>query len=151
MGKNIGWEKVRATPVETPPNAFHVSNLNNLTPADHIEIQFRTARQTSYDWWYATIGHLETCDENENHCRCDQSDMVVVEFKQYSLGSQIRRLVLRKNNNREHDDGMGRLYGGIRKIHSQQQINMWKRLFPPHHVPDFILSMPPVAAMFLIP
>ncbi|KAK4281963.1 hypothetical protein QN277_013400 [Acacia crassicarpa] len=130
IGKSIGWDKVRATPVETPPNALHVSHLSNLKPGDHIEIQFRTSRQTFYDWWHATIEHLETCNEHGNHCGCDQSEVVVVEFKQYSpVVSQMRRLVLTKNNYQEHDDGMGRLFGGIRKIHSQQQIDTWKSLF----------------------
>ncbi|XP_028766690.1 F-box protein At2g32560-like [Neltuma alba] len=135
LKKNIRWDEVRATPVETPPNALHVSDdLSNLKPGDHIEIQFRTARRTSYEWWYATIGHLETCDEHENNCGCDQSEVVVVEFKQYPPTSRMKRLVLSKDNGREHDDGRGRLYGGIRKIHSQPQIDTWKRLFPRHYL-----------------
>lgn len=49
IGRNIGWDKVRATPVETPPNALHVSDdRSNLKPGDHIEIQFRISRQEFY-------------------------------------------------------------------------------------------------------
>lgn len=121
---------------------------------------------------------METCDENDNHCGCDQSgeiymiwlninivlflasdlldhflwillnwlvgvvsgiDMMVVEFKQYAPGAQMRRLVLSKGKYEEHDDGMGRLYGGIRKIYSQHQIDTWKRLFPERHVSRLII------------
>lgn len=25
------------------------------------------------DWWFAVVGHLESCDENVNHCGCQYS------------------------------------------------------------------------------
>lgn len=24
-------------------------------------------------WWYGVVGHLESCDGNENYCRCQNS------------------------------------------------------------------------------
>jgi len=24
-------------------------------------------------WWYGIVGHLESCDGNENYCRCHNS------------------------------------------------------------------------------
>ncbi|XP_054793004.1 F-box protein At2g26850-like, partial [Prosopis cineraria] len=154
LEKNMGWDMARAPPIEIAPNALHVSDPSNLKPGDHIEIQRRTFIQTSYDRAYATIGHLETCgDENDNHCGCDRNDLVVVEFKQYAPTSRLRRRVLSRNNHREHDDGLGYLYGGIRKIHSQQHIDAWTKIFPQHHVSEivYIRGPPSPPRLMMIP
>lgn len=46
---NIQWERLRAPPVDTPPNVLHVSDcLDDLKPGDHIEIQWRKAREFPY-------------------------------------------------------------------------------------------------------
>ncbi|KAF7819128.1 F-box protein [Senna tora] len=147
--KNLRWDMVRAPQLEIDPYQLHVScDLHNLHPGDHIEIQFRANnRQTPFDWWYAVVGHLDTCDKKQNQCGCDcdQSEMVVVEFKHgYAYpGTQTRRLVLKRSNNGEEDDGRGYFYGGIRKIQSEQEIDTWNRLFRQSRV----LQQPPACIL----
>lgn len=32
-------------------------------------------------WWYGVVGHLESCNGNENHCRCHISgELINVNF-----------------------------------------------------------------------
>ncbi|KAJ7972113.1 F-box protein [Quillaja saponaria] len=127
--ENIPWDRVRASPVEIPPNVLHCSDcLNDLKPRDHIEVQWRRGKDLPYDWWYATIGHLGSCDESESHCHCRNSDMLMLEFKQYSPDSIYRRVVLNRNDHGEQVMGGGGYYGGIRKLHSEDEIARWKQL-----------------------
>lgn len=45
----ISWERLRASPVDTPPHVLHISDcLNNLRPGDHIEIQWRRNKEFPY-------------------------------------------------------------------------------------------------------
>ncbi|KAJ1405210.1 F-box-like domain superfamily [Sesbania bispinosa] len=74
MGNNIQWDEVRVSPVETSPCDRYVSDcFEELKPGDHIEIQWKTSSEISYDWWYAVVGHLGSCNENENYCLCHKS------------------------------------------------------------------------------
>ncbi|KAJ1435996.1 F-box-like domain superfamily [Sesbania bispinosa] len=131
LGKNLEWDMVRAPAVDSPPYVMHVSDcLDKLKPGDHIEIQWRGNTQVPYDWWYAVIGHLDSCNENENYCQCHRSDTFMVEFKQYREGSHMRRITLSRNNYGEQCDRVGGgFYGGIRKLHNQDEIETWNKLF----------------------
>jgi len=73
---------------------------------------------------------LESCDGNEHFCRCHLSDTVVLEFNQYTPGSRWRQaLVNRKDHREEGNEGDG-FYGGIRKLHSKNDISKWRQLWP---------------------
>ncbi|CBI32779.3 unnamed protein product, partial [Vitis vinifera] len=115
--ENIPWHRLRAPPIDVPPHVLHVSDcLNDLKPGDHIEIQWRKNKELPYGWWYGIISHLETCNGNENHCCCHNNDMLILEFNQYSPGSQWRRVVINRKNHQEEGNGADGFYGGIRKI-----------------------------------
>lgn len=127
---NIQWDRLRLSPVETSPRAFYMSNcMNDLKPGDQIEIQIRRRKDSPYNWWYAVVGHLETCDENVNHCHCQYSDMLVVEFKQYQPAeNRWRRSVLNRNVYEEQGTRL-RWFGGIRKLDKEEEIERWNNLF----------------------
>ncbi|CAJ1915124.1 unnamed protein product [Sphenostylis stenocarpa] len=130
MGNNIQWKILRAPPVDTPPCVRYVSDcLQDLKPGDHIEIQRKSRREIPYDWWYAVIGHMESCNENQNFCQCRYSDTLMLEFKQYSHGSSMRRVKLLRNGE-QYEEASG-CYGGIRKLVSEEEIQRWEELLPP--------------------
>ncbi|OIW02804.1 hypothetical protein TanjilG_29580 [Lupinus angustifolius] len=127
----IPWERLRAPPVDTPPHDLHISDcLNDLHPGDHIEIQWRRNKEFPYGWWYGVVGHLESCDGNENYCRCQISDTVVLEFNQYTPDSRWRRTTISKKDHREEGNEADGFYGGIRKIKNANEISIWKNLWP---------------------
>ncbi|RDX86744.1 F-box protein, partial [Mucuna pruriens] len=128
LGKNIEWDMVRVPVVNSPPYVMHVSDCLDLKPGDHIEIQWRGNTQCPYDWWYAVIGHLDSC--NENYCQCHCSDTLIVEFRQYPEISNMRRIRLSRKNYGEQGDQSSGFYGGIRKLHNEDEIETWKKLFP---------------------
>nr|KYP48924.1 F-box protein At2g32560 family [Cajanus cajan] len=131
LGKNIEWDMVRVPAVDLPPYVIHVSDcLEDLTPEDHIEIQWRADTQCPYDWWYAVIGHLDSCNANENYCQCHSNDTLIVEFRQYREVSNMRRIRLSRKINGEQGDQTRGYYGGIRKLHNEDEIGTWKKLFP---------------------
>ncbi|OMP07446.1 hypothetical protein COLO4_07337 [Corchorus olitorius] len=112
---NVPWERLRAPPVDTSPHDLHISDcLNELHPG----------------WWYGVVGHLESCDGNENYCRCHNSDTVVLEFNQYTPGSRWRRTTINRKDHREEGNEADGFYGGIRKLSSEDEISTWKRLWP---------------------
>ncbi|KAI4353074.1 hypothetical protein L6164_002049 [Bauhinia variegata] len=115
LGSNISWDMVRLPLVETP-FVLHVSDsLDDLKPGDHIEIQRRPSRGKPYDWWYANIGHLDSCDETENqHCRCYLSERTM-ENKQIDQVASMEEL--------ENFKVKRRLKGGRRTSH--QKIGQW--------------------------
>ncbi|XP_020211597.2 F-box protein At2g26850 isoform X1 [Cajanus cajan] len=134
VGSNIQWDILRVPPVDTPPCDRHISDcLQDLKPGDHIEIQRKSRREIAYDWWYAVIGHMESCSENEKLCRCGDSEKLIVEFKQYYNGSRMRRVMLLRNG--EQSGETTAYYGGIRKLHSAEEIQRWEKLLPPHQTP----------------
>ncbi|XP_019434664.1 PREDICTED: F-box protein At2g32560-like isoform X2 [Lupinus angustifolius] len=125
----IPWERLRAPPVDTPPHDLHISDcLNDLRPSDHIEIQWRRNKEFPYGWWYGVVGHLESCDGNENYCLCKSSDTVVLEFNQYTSDSRWRRTSISRKDHREEGNEADGFYGGIRKI--ENEISIWKHLWP---------------------
>ncbi|XP_027364376.1 F-box protein At2g26850-like [Abrus precatorius] len=130
LGKNIEWDMVRIPAVHSPPFVMHVSDcLDSLKPEDHIEVQWRGNTQCPYDWWYAVIGHLDSCNGNENYCQCHCSDTLIVEFRQYAEASNMRRVRLSRKNLGEQGVQLGGYYGGIRKLHNEDEIQTWKNLF----------------------
>ncbi|KAL0371046.1 UNVERIFIED_CONTAM: F-box protein [Sesamum angustifolium] len=81
-------------------------------------------------WWYGVVGHLETCDGNANFCRCHDSDTLVLEFNQYTRGSRWRRTTVSRKNHREEGNEADGFYGGIRKLRTNEEISVWKKLWP---------------------
>lgn len=149
LGRNIEWDMVRVPSVDSPPYVMHVSDcLDNLKPEDHIEIQWRGNTHCPYDWWYAVIGHLDSC--NKNNCQCHWSDTLIVEFRQYPEISSMRRIRLSRKNTGEQGDPRSGYYGGIRKLHNEDEIEKWKKLFPSQVQMAPVLYMPPVAAQIQI-
>ncbi|XP_044478696.1 F-box protein At2g26850-like [Mangifera indica] len=129
--ENISWDRIRAPPTDTPSNVLHISDcLDDLKPGDHIEIQWRSNKEFPYGWWYGVIGHLESCDRNENHCHCHYSDMVALEFNQYPAGSQWRQTMINRKEHREVGNEGDGFYGGIRKLYKEEERAMWKSLWP---------------------
>ncbi|KAK8468186.1 hypothetical protein PHAVU_007G244750 [Phaseolus vulgaris] len=109
LGRNIGWDMVRAPSVDTPPYLVHLSHCSdNLKPEDHIEIQWRSNTQCPYD-------------------------TLIVEFRQYPEVSNMRRIKLCRKTNKEEGDPIGGYYGGIIKLENEHQIQTWKNLFPLQH------------------
>ncbi|XP_010246180.1 PREDICTED: F-box protein At2g32560-like isoform X1 [Nelumbo nucifera] len=127
----VQWDRLRAPPVDTRPHDLHVSDcLHDLHPGDHIEIQWRRNKEFPYGWWYGVVGHLESCDGNENHCHCYYSDIVILEFNQYAPGSRWRQAAISRKDHREEGNEADGFYGGIRKIYCEEEISTWKRLWP---------------------
>lgn len=127
----VKWDRLRAPPVETAAHDLHVSDcLHDLRPGDHIEIQWRRNKQFPYGWWYGVVGHLESCDGDEYHCRCFSSDTIILEFNQYSPGSRWRRTVIDRKDHREEGNETDGFYGGIRKLYDNHEIATWRRLWP---------------------
>ncbi|ESW17507.1 hypothetical protein PHAVU_007G244800 [Phaseolus vulgaris] len=141
LGRNIEWDMVRAPLVDTPPYLVHLSHFSdNLKPDDHIEIQWRSNTECPYEWWYAIIGHLDSC--NHKSCQCQYNDSFIVEFRQYPEVSNLRRIKFFRKTNKEEDDPTGGYYGGIIKLENEHQIQIWKKLFQLQMTP--VLYMPPV-------
>ncbi|KAL0459114.1 UNVERIFIED_CONTAM: F-box protein [Sesamum latifolium] len=90
----------------------------------------RRAITTETGWWYGVVGHLETCDGNANYCRCHDSDSLVLEFNQYTRGSRWRRTTVSRKNHREEGNEADGFYGGIRKLRTNEEISVWKKLWP---------------------
>lgn len=127
----VTWDRIRAPPVDTSAHDLHKSDcLSALRPGDHIEIQWRRNKEFPYGWWYGIVGHLETCDGNQLYCRCHQSETAVLEFNQYARGSRWRRTNINRKDHREEGNEADGFYGGIRKLHSNEEISVWKHLWP---------------------
>lgn len=131
--ENISWDRLRAPAVDTPSHVLHNSDcLHDLKPGDHIEIQWRRNKEFPYGWWYGVVGHLESCGRNEHHCLCFYKDTVVLEFNQYPTGSRWRQMMINRKDHREVGNEADGFYGGIRKIYKEEEISMWKSLWPRH-------------------
>ncbi|XP_014491046.1 F-box protein At2g41170-like [Vigna radiata var. radiata] len=127
--QNIEWDMLRSPPTDTSPREVHMSNcMNDLKPGDQIEIQMKKRKESPFYWCYAVIGHLETCNQNVNHCRCQYDDNLVVEFKQYPAYSRNKRSVLNRNRY-EEQVSMLSWFGGIRKLDKEEEIEKWNNLF----------------------
>jgi hypothetical protein len=131
MEENISWDRLRAPPIDNPAHVLYVSEcLRDLKPGDHIEIQWRRNKEFPYGWWYGLVGHLESCDQNEDHCHCQNSDIVILEFNQYTPDSRWRRTIINRKDHREEENEADGFYAGIRKVYKEDEISMWKRLWP---------------------
>ncbi|XP_073062332.1 F-box protein At2g26850-like isoform X2 [Primulina eburnea] len=131
--EDIEWDRIRAPSVDTPANATHVSTcLDELKPDDHVEIQWRRSKEFPYGWWYGVVGHIESCTayNNESHCQCHINDIVILEFKQYSVESQWRKVSIFRKDHTETGDGAVGFYGGIRKVSKKEEIESWRHLWP---------------------
>ncbi|XWS58997.1 hypothetical protein CRYUN_Cryun08bG0082400 [Craigia yunnanensis] len=129
--ENISWDRLRVPPVDTPSYDLHISDsLLDLKPGDHIEIQWRRNTEFPYGWWYGVVGHLESCDGNEDHCHCQCADTVKLEFNQYPASSRWRKTMINRKDHREVGNEADGYYGGIRKLYKEEEISMWKRLWP---------------------
>ncbi|EOY08844.1 hypothetical protein QUC31_010738 [Theobroma cacao] len=127
----ISWDRLRVPPVDTPSHVLHISDcIPDLKPGDHIEIQWRRNKEFPYGWWYGVVGHLESCDGAENHCRCQYTDAVILEFNQYPASSRWRKTIINRKDHREVGNEADGFYGGIRKLCKEEEILMWKRLWP---------------------
>ncbi|KAE9596298.1 hypothetical protein Lalb_Chr17g0347821 [Lupinus albus] len=69
-------------------------------------------------WWYGVVGHL-------NYCRCQCS-----EFNQYTPDSRWRRTTISRNDHRVEGNEADSFYGGVRKIRNENEISIWKNLWP---------------------
>ncbi|KAK4259673.1 hypothetical protein QN277_005981 [Acacia crassicarpa] len=131
VGGNVGWDKVRAPAVDISPFSVYASNsiIHDLKPGDHIEIQWRHSLQYPFDWWYALISHVDTCDGRGSACRCHDNDQLVLEFIEYPIESYWRRAVLSRKVACYKEQGNQRFgfYGGIRKIQTQDEIARWNK------------------------
>ncbi|KAL4587370.1 hypothetical protein LXL04_000239 [Taraxacum kok-saghyz] len=129
--ENIKWERLRSATVNTSPYDLHLSGcLTDLHPGDHFEIQWRKSKEFPYGWWYGVVGHLDSCDGNKLYCQCHGSDMVMLEFKQYSPGSRWREVVIDRKDHREVGNEEDGFYAGIRKLYKNDEISVWKGLWP---------------------
>ncbi|KAG9157483.1 hypothetical protein Leryth_010314 [Lithospermum erythrorhizon] len=131
LEENIEWNRLRKPAIDTPFDLLHVSScLSDLKPGDHIEIQWRRSKEFPYGWWYGGVGHLESCSGDAAYCQCYINDTVVLEFTQYSPGSRWRRVVIDRKEHREVGNETDGFYGGIRKLHHEEEISKWKSLWP---------------------
>lgn len=60
------------------------------------------------------------------------TDTVVLEFNQYPTGSRWRQMMINRKDHREVGNEADGFYGGIRKIYKEEEISMWKSLWPRH-------------------
>lgn len=58
------------------------------------------------------------------------AETVWLEFSQYTLGSRWRRAAINRKSHREEGNEAEGFYGGIRKLRTKEEINIWKRLWP---------------------
>ncbi|WOL01841.1 F-box protein [Canna indica] len=128
--KGVEWSRLRAPPVDISAHDLHISDLSDLRPGDHVEIQWRRSKQFPYGWWYGVISHLEPCDGNELYCHCHLSDTVVLEFNQYTPGSRWRQTSISRKYHKEEGNETDGFYGGIRKLQSKDEISKWRELWP---------------------
>lgn len=58
------------------------------------------------------------------------TDIVILEFTQYTAGSRWRQTVINRKHHIEKGNEIDGFYGGIRKLHSKEEITRWKNLWP---------------------
>ncbi|KAL8213727.1 hypothetical protein R6Q57_003176 [Mikania cordata] len=127
--ENIKWDRLRSPAVDVSPYDLHVSDcLTDLKPGDHFEVQWRKSKEFPYGWWYGVVGHLESCDGNKLYCQCYHSDLVILEFRQYNLGSRWREVTVDRRDHREVGSEADGFYAGIRKLYDEKEIMTWKSL-----------------------
>uniref|UniRef100_A0A803R538 Uncharacterized protein n=1 Tax=Cannabis sativa TaxID=3483 RepID=A0A803R538_CANSA len=45
-------------------------------------------------WWYGVVGHLESCDGNENYCRCHDSGELFIIISCFERKQKLKILFL---------------------------------------------------------
>ncbi|KAL3699611.1 hypothetical protein R1sor_017633 [Riccia sorocarpa] len=127
----VPWSRLRAPPVDTSAHELHASDcLEELRPGDHVEVQWRRNKEFPYGWWYGVVGHTDNCFRDARHCRCHSEDTVWLEFKQYTEGSRWRQAAVDRKSHREEGNEAEGFYGGVRKLRSKEEINIWTKLWP---------------------
>jgi hypothetical protein len=58
------------------------------------------------------------------------ADKVVLEFNHYTPGSRWRHTSINRKDHREEGNEADGFYGGIRKIESENEISIWKCMWP---------------------
>lgn len=58
------------------------------------------------------------------------TDMVMLEFRQYSPGSRWRQAAINKKDHQEIGNEVDGFYGGIRKLYNEEEISAWKCFWP---------------------
>lgn len=58
------------------------------------------------------------------------SDTLVLEFNQYTPDSRWRKTTISRKYHREEGNEADGFYGGIRKIKNENEISVWKNLWP---------------------
>lgn len=58
------------------------------------------------------------------------AETVVLEFKQYTPGSRWRRKIINRKDHREEGNEADGFYARIRKLSGEEDISMWKKLWP---------------------
>lgn len=58
------------------------------------------------------------------------ADIVMLEFNQYTPGSRWRTTTIDRKDHREEGNEADGFYGGIRKLQSNEEISMWRHLWP---------------------
>lgn len=61
---------------------------------------------------------------------CVLIDTVVLEFNQYAPGSRWRHTMINRRDHREQGNEADGFYGGIRKLHTKDEISMWQQFWP---------------------
>ncbi|AES81202.2 F-box protein At2g26850 [Medicago truncatula] len=124
--RDISWDMLRMPPPKTYlVDYYEYNDLNNLKPGDHIEIQKRGRRLFPiYDWAHAVVCHLESCDQDVNHCSCKDSDILVMGFSrcnfhlEYSLSKSTKHAEAYREFN---------FLNGIRKL-DEEEIEKWNNV-----------------------
>ncbi|KAH7652209.1 F-box domain-containing protein [Dioscorea alata] len=127
----VKWDRIRVSPVDTSAHDLHVSDcLNDLHPGDHIEIQWRKSKEYPYGWWYGVVGHLASCNGNKHFCHCHDNESIILEFNQYAPSSRWRLVTIDRKDHQEYGNETNGFYGGIRKLHSKDEISAWRSMWP---------------------
>lgn len=58
------------------------------------------------------------------------ADTVILEFQHYAPGSRWRQTTVGRKDHREKGDETDGFYGGIRKLHTKDEISTWRRFWP---------------------
>lgn len=128
---SVPWSRLRSPPIDTSAHELHVSDcLEELRPGDHVEVQWRRNKEFPYGWWYGVVGHVENCSRVTRRCRCHLEDTVWLEFNQYTVGSRWRQAAVDRKSHREEGNEAEGFYGGVRKLRTKEEINIWTKLWP---------------------
>ncbi|XP_050911327.1 F-box protein At2g26850-like isoform X1 [Lathyrus oleraceus] len=124
--RDIDWERLRKPPPKTfLVDYYEYNNLNDLKPGDRVEIQKRRRRAFPYhDWVYASICHFQSCDQDINHCSCQDNDLLNMmiykrsSIHKYSMSKRMRHIIRYEEFN---------FLNGIRKL-TDEEIGKWRNL-----------------------